>query len=510
MKTNSSWIDGSHSKARCLRSHIRLRCTVSFFLALLSSHLTPVLAQGSGSVAFSKQEVVKMLDRHTPQATMKRLVLQRHIDFEVTEEVKSDLKNNHGASDELINVLKDSQPQQQPQQPKSPSLEEKTSPQPPRSELLKRGVKVGHPQRALAVSLSPDHPTREVNSFRLMNIARFKLPWALYAPTFSSDGDSFAIRDLYNVFIWNVRTRKLLTQFAGYASAPVMVFSRDGTELIVSDYDKINVHDAITGRILSQMNVSTHFLENEKEKKKYPNEIHSLDVNGPEIAIGYNLGGLGGCTDRLTYPNTANLWNFKSGAVQNIDVQNEGSRSYCVRTIRFSPDGARMAIGGRYSDAWLTQTSNSDAQTMLGTCYTKSNSQYNPDKLVFSSDGSLLAVGGTTVFRYKDTEEGAVGIYDAKTGKSFGCIKSALGWISFGFSEDNSYIAVSGSASVTESTTIIEIVDTHTLKTIASFPFDKCKVAVAGTARGILISTWNEVPYSHSIVDIWQLQLPSR
>jgi hypothetical protein len=107
---NSSWIPVSRAKWMLSQFEVRLRWTACLLAVSLTFVVTPVLAQGNVSQPFSKQEVIKMLDRSTPQAKIKSLVLQRHIGFEVTEEVENDLKNNHGASDELIVALKESQP----------------------------------------------------------------------------------------------------------------------------------------------------------------------------------------------------------------------------------------------------------------------------------------------------------------------------------------------------------------------------------------------------------------
>jgi hypothetical protein len=123
-----AWIQMARSKLRSQRFQARLCCTACLFAVSLSFAVTPVLAQGNGSQALSKSQVVKMLERHTPQAEIKRIVLQRHIDFGVTEEVENDLKKNHGASDELISALMESQPQSQ--RPITPNLEGRPTEQP--------------------------------------------------------------------------------------------------------------------------------------------------------------------------------------------------------------------------------------------------------------------------------------------------------------------------------------------------------------------------------------------
>ena len=108
----------------------RFRWTFAYLLVVsLSFTVTRVVAQENESQALSEPTVLKMLDRHTPQATIERLVLQRHIDFRVTEEVEKDLKTNHRASDELIAALKRSQPRSQ--EPISPNPEEKATEPPP-------------------------------------------------------------------------------------------------------------------------------------------------------------------------------------------------------------------------------------------------------------------------------------------------------------------------------------------------------------------------------------------
>jgi len=107
----------ARSKSRLPAFRIR-PCYVGCILALSASFaVTPLLAQDNGSQALSKREIVKMLDRHTLQAKIKGLVLQRHIDFAVTQEVENDLKKDHGASDELIVALKESQPGPHTSQP---------------------------------------------------------------------------------------------------------------------------------------------------------------------------------------------------------------------------------------------------------------------------------------------------------------------------------------------------------------------------------------------------------
>ena len=106
---NLGSIQVGRSKWILSQFELRLRRSACLLAVLLAFVVTPVLAQGNVSQPFSKQDVIKMLDRRTPQAKIKSLVLQRHIDFEVTKEVENELQNNHGASDELISALKESQ-----------------------------------------------------------------------------------------------------------------------------------------------------------------------------------------------------------------------------------------------------------------------------------------------------------------------------------------------------------------------------------------------------------------
>jgi hypothetical protein len=118
-------------KLRLLKSRIRPYYVGCLLGALASFAVTPLLAQSNGSQALSKKDVIKMLDRQTSQGEIKRLALQRHIDFVVTEEVVNDLKKNHGASDDLIVALKASQPCQEPcQEPTTPNLERQSTEQP--------------------------------------------------------------------------------------------------------------------------------------------------------------------------------------------------------------------------------------------------------------------------------------------------------------------------------------------------------------------------------------------
>ena len=63
---NLSWIQVGRSRWMLSQFEVRLRWTVSLLAVSLTFVVTPVLAQGNVSQPFSKQDVIKMLDRSTP------------------------------------------------------------------------------------------------------------------------------------------------------------------------------------------------------------------------------------------------------------------------------------------------------------------------------------------------------------------------------------------------------------------------------------------------------------
>ena len=211
--------------------------------------------------------------------------------------------------------------------------------------------------------------------------------------------------------IWDASEGKNLYGWLEHNNSSIncVAFSPDGTKLATaSDDDSATVWDASTGKEIVKLR-------------------HDADVafvafspDGTKLATASRDGSASNYNKCIS---VINVWNASDWSHLLIYGMCDGN----INSMKFSPDGTRLAIGGQFGEAKILNASNGAQLADLQKNY------YDIYSMNFSADGTKLAVTGM---------DQTVWIYDAFTGKTL--LKQKIGgWgKSVAFSPDGTCLAI--------------------------------------------------------------------
>ena len=211
---------------------------------------------------------------------------------------------------------------------------------------------------------------------------------------------------------WEIATRQEVSRLDSLYAGRNLCFSSDGKTLISLNGrgSAINKVDVETGEISGVTAIEDRSLEQLRRQRQSGSESYALTRD--KIAIS-GMGGTITLWDTTTGEKRSTLRDEQTPVplmgdgklrLKDRDMLLRGHRIKRVFALAFSPDGTRLASGGKESLVRLWDTTRTEAPIVL-----QKHSRWI-NALVFSPDGQILASGSA---------DRTVQLWDAKTGDRF-------------------------------------------------------------------------------------------